>query len=142
MSDDELLAKDCELLAPILAAFARGTKRSKLRAFAGVCSSGHVLVETFPTASGLVAVWQERRMDWDETPTFARPLSSLDTGQIAPRCRCAQTRAVQWSDVLEAAESGRRRVVLDGELLRDTAGFKALRSSVLSTSRAMLDPER
>lgn len=138
--DRDQLAADYAPLRPVLDALERGTKRSALRSFVGVCERGHTLVEVFPTASGAVAVWQERRMDWSDTPTFARTLVA-DEGGFSPRCRCAQTRTVPWSDLLEAADSDRKRAVLRGQLLAETPAFQGIAQFALQQANAMLKPK-
>ena len=55
---------DCPPMAPLLAAFARGTKRSRLRLLVVACAAGHTLIEVFPTSAGPYAVWQHKH-SWE-----------------------------------------------------------------------------
>ncbi|MDT5091384.1 MAG: hypothetical protein QOH60_747 [Mycobacterium sp.] len=82
---------ECQAMAPLLAAFARGTKRSRLRQLLVVCpNSRHALAEVFPTPEGPYVVWKERTVTrWARpagsvTPIDADPLAH--TGSIKVSC--------------------------------------------------------
>ncbi len=70
-------------MAPLLAAFARGTRRSRLRQLVVVCPAGHALVEVFPTGVGPVAVWR-RRDAWQLVAGEATYLDHQLTWLAAP----------------------------------------------------------
>lgn len=117
-------------MAPLLAAFKRGTRRSRLRQLVVVCQAGHTLIEVFPTASGPVAVWRHmtawamvdgqaalaRQLDW-----LAAPLSEIVDGETgvgevgyledSAACRCTEQAAVDGRALLEWLDAGTRRAV-------------------------------
>jgi hypothetical protein len=124
-----VLLDDCEAMAPLLAAFARGTKRSRLRQLVVVCEKGHTLAEVFPTAQGPHAVWKQRQVTrWlrpagTVMPIDADPLmhTGSDTEYAAPLevdgvwligvCRCTEHAVIRHEDLLTHIASGRQRVV-------------------------------
>ena len=117
-------ADQCPAIAPLLAAFASGTKRSRLRQMVIVCSRGHTLAEVFPAAQGPHVVWPE----WQTTeymsplPSFGRllidgrrvvlaaPLAE-DGYDLTGACRCTEKARIAQSDIAAWLEAGRTRVV-------------------------------
>ena len=114
-------------LTPLLQAFSRGTKRSRLRTMVVVCPAGHALLEVYPTsAAGPVAIWKTReRWVQDEQgapqrrPTRARRWEAECLDTVSPQhlnrasvvCRCSHTEAVDLEWVIEQMLLGARRVV-------------------------------
>lgn len=114
-------------LRPTLEAFRRGTKRSRLRLLAVVCSNGHTLLEVFPTADGPVALWSARER-WATDPetgeivehrparvvwwaSFVQPVDGADEERAWVFCRCTEATAVDLDWVEEQLTTGARRVI-------------------------------
>ncbi|OBF52528.1 hypothetical protein [Mycolicibacterium monacense] len=125
----DLLA-DCEAMAPLLAAFARGTKRSRLRQLVVVCPQGHTLAEIFPTSHGPHVVWKQmhtweridgetvmtRSIKWHGAPlqrVFDAELGVAEAvaGDISSACRCTEQAVIRGQDLIAWMDSGRKRVV-------------------------------
>lgn len=115
MSD---LLVDCEALAPLLSAFARGTRRSRLRQLVIVCAVGHTLAEIFPTAVGPHVVWEQMHtwelVDGETVMTRATKWhgAPIDEDiQISAACRCTEQAAIDGDDLIAWLESDQKRVV-------------------------------
>lgn len=114
---------DCAAMAPLLAAFARGTKRSRLRQLVVVCPAGHTLIEVFPTQAGPYAVWRTMTV-WGRgangDPIMARqlawlaaPLANLPSiGAEPAACRCTESAEVDGAFLSALLEAGTRRAVV------------------------------
>lgn len=120
---------DCEALAPLLAAFARGTKRSRLRQLVVACPSGHTLIEVYPTPAGPHAVWQHRhtwemvdgqsvmtrRLEWMAAP-LTEVIDNLGVAEASyleaiAACRCTEQARVDGQELLKLLATGTRRTV-------------------------------
>ena len=115
-----VLLADCEAMAPLLSAFARGTKRSRLRQLVVVCPSGHNLVEVFPTTAGLHVVWKHRarrgEFNWYALPLLNEFDADLGGAEAVPAdvtaaCGCTEQADIPGEDLIAWTEAGLKRVV-------------------------------
>ena len=101
---------EVEALRGVREALVRGTRRSRLRILAVVCSrAGHTLLEVFPTPAGPVAVWRSHdrwQMKSDgnvvevppseRTGWWAKELPAPDihatgqAGRVDTKCHCSE----------------------------------------------------
>jgi hypothetical protein len=112
------LLVDCEALAPLLSAFSRGTKRSRLRQLVVVCPKGHTVAEVFPTKAGPHVVWKQMHT-WElvagetvmtrATKWHGAPIE--EDSQIIAACRCTEQAAIDGDHLIVWLESGQKRVV-------------------------------
>lgn len=124
--------EDVPALAPLLEAFRRGTKRSRLRLLVAVCPRGHTLAEVFPTSAGPYVVWEEttrwgpkgrfdiQAREWVAALVPEVVAGDLDMGTlVGSECRCTKATQRRLSEVRAHLDAGERRVVWP--LLRDDA---------------------
>lgn len=123
--------EDCSEMAPLLQAFARGTRRSRLRLLVAVCPQGHTLLEVFPTSAGARVLWRERQ-HWKYQDDSGQVLEhddqvwtvvDLDSGSdaledddlVGGACRCTEESGARLSWLRSQVEQGLRRVVITME---------------------------
>ncbi len=119
-------ATDMIELRPVLDAFRRGTKRSRLRLLVVVCPAGHTLLEVFPTTAGATALWEGRdRWVMDASGEIVKNDSrhtewraevvpeqiEFDGDVVGGVCRCQEARQVRLSFLRAALDRQDRRVV-------------------------------
>ena len=113
---------DCVPLAPVLAAIARGTKRSRLRLTAATCTNNHTLLEVFRGDNeALYVVYRERSTFSDRvfmTQALDTDLNANEREMHADNpiatagCRCKQRWEIPWSGIQDALRAKRRRFVV------------------------------
>lgn len=113
-------AEDFEPIEPVLAAFRRGTKRSKLRLLTVACPLGHTLLEVFPTRVGPTALWSRReRVDLSDGQVHQRwtdvweaePVVGDARLQALTACSCHDNVDVDFGWLASLLASGSRRAV-------------------------------
>jgi hypothetical protein len=116
--------EDVPALAPLLDAFARGTRRSRIRVAVIVCRNGHTLGELFPSREGLFILWQEEGPQREGYEWFKRSLTkrwvawpvtkprpNYPSWSLSP-CSCRQAQSVEPRELGDAIRAGRKRVVV------------------------------
>jgi len=116
MEEDRRELADVPELRSVGDAVARGSRRSSVRLVAGVCPDcNQTVVEVFRGSdSELYAVY---RFGLSKGAVPARVATMLLRGSdqdIAPRCRCKDVRIVWHSELIQALDLGKKRVVLTG----------------------------